>query len=317
MRQPRQLIVAVIAMMALMVGGCAGSGAEPGAAGGAPNGTEGTTRVVQHAMGSTEITGTPQRVVVLDTGELDSVIALGVTPVGAVRADATSGLQSYLVDRVRQVEMVGAINEPNLEAIAVLQPDLILSNKVRHEDIYDQLSGIAPTVFAESVGVAWKENFLLAGEALGKRAEAERILADYEQQAQQVGQQFGDPSAVQVSMVRFMPGSIRLYGQGSFIGTILDDAGFSRPEPQQVDKTFVEISREQLSLADGDLLFYAAYGSTGKTEQGQLTAGPLWQKLGAVSESRAHQVSDDLWYLGIGPIAADLVLNDLRGYATQ
>jgi iron complex transport system substrate-binding protein len=43
-------------------------------------------------MGSTEITGNPKRVVVLDTGELDSVLALGVTPVGAVRADATTGL---------------------------------------------------------------------------------------------------------------------------------------------------------------------------------------------------------------------------------
>lgn len=148
-------------------------------------------------MGSTEITGQPKRVVGLDTGELDSVLALGVTPVGAVRADATSGLRSYLADRAHDVQLVGTINEPDLEAIAALQPDLILSNKVRHEDVYDRLSGIAPTVFAEKVGVAWKENFLLAGDALGKRGEAERILAEYEQKATQVDKTFVEVSPEQ------------------------------------------------------------------------------------------------------------------------
>ncbi len=310
MRRPRRLIVVVFALAALVVSGCGGSGADPGSAD--AGGADAASRVVRHAMGSTEITGEPTRVVVLDTGELDSVLALGITPVGAVRADATTGLQSYLADRAQNVKMVGTINDPNLEEIAALQPDLILSNKVRHERLYDKLSAIAPTVFAEKVGVSWKDNFLLAGEALGKPAEAERVLADYKQKAEQVGQQFGDPSTLAVSMLRFTPTNIRLYGEGSFIGTILSDVGFARPQPQQVDKTFVEISREQLSLADGDVLFYSSYG---ETEQAQLTAGPLWQRLGAVSSGRAHEVPDDLWYLGIGPIAADLVLDDMKGFA--
>ena len=311
MRRRRRLIVVVFALAALVVSGCGGSGADPGASG--AGGSDAASRTVQHAMGSTEITGKPERVVVLDTGELDSVLALGVTPVGAVRADATTGLQSYLGERTQNVKMVGTINDPNLEEIAALQPDLILSNKVRHERLYDKLSDIAPTVFAEKVGVAWKDNFLLAGEALDKREQAERLLADYTQKAQQVGQQFGDPSRLEVSMLRFTPTNIRLYGEGSFIGTILRDAGFARPQPQQVDKTFVEISPEQISLADGDVLFYSSYGETGKN---QITAGLLWQRLGAVSSGRAHEVPDDLWYLGIGPIAADLVLADMKGFAT-
>jgi iron complex transport system substrate-binding protein len=311
MRQSRQLTVVVFALVALLASGCGGSGADPGAVG--AGGSNAASRTVQHAMGSTEITGTPERVVVLDTGELDSVLALGVTPVGAVRADAITGLQPYLAERTQGVTMVGTVRAPNLEEIAALQPDLILSNKLRHEQLYDEFSKIAPTVFAETVGVAWKENFLLVGEALGKRDEAERILADYKQKAEQVGQQFGDPSTLEVSMLRFTPTNIRLYGEGSFIGTILRDAGFARPQSQQVDKTVVEISPEQLSLADGDVLFYSSYG---ETQQDQLTAGPLWQRLGAVSRGRAHEVPDDVWYLGIGPIAADLVLDDMKGFAT-
>ncbi len=306
----RRLVVMMFALVTLLAAACGGGGgAEP-----ADTSTAGT-RVVEHAMGSTEIVGTPERVVVLDTGELDSVLALGITPVGAVGADATSGLLSYLQDRTENVEIVGTIPSPNLEAIAALQPDLILSSKLRHEDIYGQLTGIAPTVFAETVGVAWKENFLLAGEALGKRADAERILDEYQQQAQRTGQAFGDPSQLEVSMVRFMPDGIRLYGKGSFIGTILSDAGFARPAPQQVNETFVEISREQLGLAEGDLVFYAGFGSDGAEQLAALTAGPLWQQSDAVQEGRAHAVPDDLWYLGIGPIAAGQVLDQLATYA--
>jgi iron complex transport system substrate-binding protein len=241
-----------------------------------------------------------------------------VTPVGAVTADATGTFQSYLGERTEGIEVVGTINEPSLERIAALQPDLILSNKVRHEDIYQQLSAIAPTVFAERVGVAWRENFRLAGEALGKAGEADRILAEYRAKAGETGAHFGGPSQVSVSMVRFVGDQIRLYGPNSFIGTVLADAGFARPQVvEQVDKTFLEVSREQIGQADGDLLFYGAYGPEGADDQTSVTAGPLWQGIPAVAQGRAHEISDDLWYLGIGPLAANLVLDDLAGYAPQ
>ena len=89
-------------------------------------------RTVEHAMGATDIPARPERVVVLDTGELDSVLSLGVTPVGAVTTAVSQAFLSYLAEGAADVEVVGTIAEPNLEAIAALQPDLILSNKVRH-----------------------------------------------------------------------------------------------------------------------------------------------------------------------------------------
>lgn len=303
-----QFCAVVLSVVALAASACGGAAPAPAPEAEAP-------RTVAHAMGSTEISGTPERVVVLDTGELDSVLALGVTPVGAVTATQGAPLQGYLGDRTRDVQIVGTIAEPNLEAIAALQPDLILSNKVRHADIYPLLAGIAPTVFAEKVGVAWKENFLLAGEALGKAPEAKQLLDDHLAKAKETGGVFGDPAATTVSMVRFLPGKIRLYGEGSFIGTVLADAGFARPAVQQVDETFVEVSAEQIGQAEGDLVFYAGFGPEGAAGLAAVTAGPLWRSLPAVTQGRAHEVSDDLWYLGIGPIAAGMILDELRGYA--
>ncbi|WP_448615116.1 ABC transporter substrate-binding protein [Modestobacter sp. URMC 112] len=279
------------------------------------------SRTVVHALGETVVEGTPERVVVLDTGELDAVLALGVTPVGSVRTDASDTLPAYITDAgvdPADIADVGTIAEPDLEAIAALDPDLILTNRVRHEDITDQLSAIAPTVYAEAIGETWQENLLLDAEALGLTAEAEKLLTAYEQRAAEVGALFGDPADTEVSIVRFLDGSAaRLYGEGSFIGAVLADVGFSRPELQRTDETFVEVSLEEISRADADLVFYSSYGEEGGAVVDQVTTGRLWQGMPSVQQGRASEVSDDRWFLAIGPLGAGLVLDDLEQIAAS
>jgi iron complex transport system substrate-binding protein len=299
----------------LVLAGCGGTEPEAGAA---P--AEGT-RTVEHAMGEASIPGTPERVVVLDTGELDATLALGVTPVGAVRtavSDELPGFVSAAGADPADIAHVGTIAEPDLEAIAALEPDLVLSNAVRHADIHDQLAGIAPTVFAEAVGESWQENLLLVGEALGRAQQAQTLLDEYTARAEEVGALYGDPAATEVSVARFLDGTlVRLYGEGSFIGSVLADVGFARPEVQRTAETFVEVSPEQVTQADGDLLFHGAYGQEGATAAAQVTAGPLWQSIPAVAQGRAVAVDDDRWFLGLGPLGAGLVLDDLERHAGQ
>jgi iron complex transport system substrate-binding protein len=268
-------------------------------------------RTVEHAMGSTEIPEQPERVVVLDTGELDTALALGVTPVGAVTTDVATGFLSYLQDAAADVEQVGTIGEPNLEAIAALEPDLILSNKVRHEDLYEQLSQIAPTVFADFVGVTWKENLVLAAEALGLEEKAETALDEYEQDAAALGEELGDIGTV--SAMRFVQGAIRVYRPESFIGTVLADIGLEQAELPEGDvATFAELSPEQLTLADADVVLYSSYGDPGDSGEQAVVAGPLWPRLTAVQQGRAYAVEDDIFYTGIGLTAAGLQLEELR-----
>jgi iron complex transport system substrate-binding protein len=271
-------------------------------------------RTIEHAMGETEILAPPERVVVLDTGELDSAIALGVTPVGAVRAPVEDGFLQYLSEDTADTELVGTIAEVNLEAVAALRPDLILSSKTRHEDIYDELSGIAPTVFTEAVGVVWKDNLLVHAEALGLEDDADQMLADYEARAQDLGDALRDERGElpTISMVRFLPDETRLYQKASFIGTILDDVGLPRPPSQDVDDFAATISAEQLEMADADIVFTTHYGPAEDTTKTDLTTNPLWDQLSAVQAGDLYEVPDDHWMLGIGIGAADLVLDDLE-----
>ncbi|WP_236835959.1 ABC transporter substrate-binding protein [Blastococcus sp. KM273129] len=309
MRLSRATALAVAA--ALTLAAC-GGGDEPddGASGGTVTGDAAFPRTVEHAMGATEIPAEPERVVVLDTGELDSALSLGVTPVGAVTTDVSETFLSYLAEDAEGVEVVGTIAEPNLEEIAALEPDLILSNSVRHEDIYDQLSQIAPTVFAADVGDTWKENLLLDAEALGREEEAAELIADYEEQAAQLGQEIG--TGTTISPIRFVGGTIRAYQPDSFIGTVLGDIGLEQVELPAGRPTFAELSPEEISQADADVILYSSYGPVADSGEASVVAGPLWPMLTAVQDGRAFQVEDDVFYTGIGLRAATLQLERLR-----
>ncbi|UCR90568.1 iron-siderophore ABC transporter substrate-binding protein [Mycetocola spongiae] len=269
-------------------------------------------RVVTHANGETSIPKKPTRVVVLDTGELDDVLALGLTPVGIPSTEGANAIPSYLEDRVKDAKPIGTIQELNTEAIAALHPDLILGSQLRADKLYPQLSEIAPTVFSIRPGYPWKENLRLVGAALGEEDAAVTLLNEYQDKADALRADIkGDPK---ISLLRFMPQKTRLYANSSLLGVILKDTGLARPENQNVDDLAVEISSETLAEADSDWIFYTSYGTPEATGETAALNGPVWPTLGAVKAGHVQRVNDDVWFLGLGPIGAGLVLDDLRTY---
>ncbi|MEV0218161.1 iron-siderophore ABC transporter substrate-binding protein [Streptomyces sp. NPDC050704] len=273
-------------------------------------------RTIKHARGETVLKAEPKRVVVLDVGELDNVVSLGVKPVGWAPTEGSSGIPSYLKKDAGSPKDVGTINALNLEAIAGLKPDLILGSELRAAKLYPQLSKIAPTVFSIRPGFTWKENYLLNAAALDKTAEAKTELAAYETKAKALGTELRADKPT-VTMLRYMPGMIRLYAKASFIGTILDDSGIPRPKNQQINDLAAEISPEKIDDADADWIFTGVYGDAKKTERASAEDNPLWKKLGAVQDGQAKDVPDETWYLGLGVTAADQVLDDLKGYLVK
>ncbi|MFG2109042.1 ABC transporter substrate-binding protein [Micromonospora chersina] len=310
----RRLAAALTAALALGVGLTACGESDP------VSGTAaGETREITHAMGTTKVPAEPKRVVVLDTDKIDTALSLGVTPVGAATAGEAKSWPTYFgADKLAGIKEVGVLTEPDLEAINALKPDLILGSKFRQEKFYDELSAIAPTVFTEKVGITWKENFLLDGKALGEEQQAKDLLAAYEKRAKDFGAKLGDASSRKVSIVRFIPGNIRVYGPDSFSGIVLGDTGLGRPERQLLegkeDKRFDLVSPERVNEVDGDVVFVTAYGEKAAAEQAKVTAGSLWQGLSAVKAGKAHVVSDEVWMTGIGVGAANKIVDDLEKY---
>ncbi|MDX3231447.1 iron-siderophore ABC transporter substrate-binding protein [Streptomyces sp. ME19-01-6] len=269
-------------------------------------------RTITHAMGKTELKAQPKRVVVLDVGELDNVVSLGIKPVGLAPTEGSPELPSYLKKEAGSPKNVGTINNLNLEAIAGLKPDLILGSQLRAADKYDELSKIAPTVFSIRPGFTWKQNFLLNAAALDKTAEAKAELTDYDKKVKALDTKLGAKKPT-VSMVRFMPdGVIRLYANASFIGTILKDAHIPRPKNQDVEDLATEISAENIDKADADYIFTGVYGDPKATDRSKAQGNPLWKNLKAVKAGHASDVPDETWYLGLGVMAANEVVADLE-----
>jgi iron complex transport system substrate-binding protein len=304
----RTIGILIAAVMALASGACGG---DDGASS-APEPKAGQARNVAHAMGTARITGSPERVVVLDTGELDSAVALGVKPVGAVEPIAGAGFPAYVTGAMKEVKIVGTIEQPNLEAISALKPDLILSNKIRHAAIYDQLSRIAPTVFTEEVGVVWKKNFALHAKALGKTDKADALQTEYQTDARTLGEALGDKrSSTAVSVVRSVGDEVRIYEKANFLGTILEDIGLPRPKAQNDEKFMTTATGERIPDLDGDVMFLSRFGDDHRLLN-RLQQNRLWSRLGVVRAKRVYEVPDDLWFLGIGNLAAGKILDGLR-----
>ena len=266
-------------------------------------------RVITHANGTTRIPAAPTRVVVLDSGELDAVLSLGVTPVAIASPNST--VPSYLADKVVGVPIIGDNNSVNLEAVAAAKPDLILGSKLRVDQLYPKLSAIAPTVFSIRPGFPWTEDFLLIGAALGKETAAVDVLNTYQKRASEVRAAVPG-NAPTISLVRFMPGKIRLYGNLSMIGVVLKDVGLPRPQEQDFAELAKEVSTERLDAANGDWIFYSSYGPPAQTAQDSVINGQLWKGLSGVAAGHVRQVDDEVWFLGLGPTGAMHVLDDLQ-----
>ncbi|QFS99245.1 putative siderophore-binding lipoprotein YfiY precursor [Labrenzia sp. THAF191b] len=273
-------------------------------------------RDVTDSMGNVTVPDAPKRIVVLTNEGTEALLALGVTPVGAANSWNGDPWWDHISDAMDGAEPVGKESAVNLELIAALEPDLILANKQRHEEIYPQLTAIAPTVMSKELRGDWKINFRLYAEALGKEQEADAAIADYDASVADLREKLGDHLNEEVSVIRFVPGQIRIYQLDSFSGVLLKDIGFHRPANQNVEEFAIRTGKESIPDMDGDRIFYFTYDTgdgKGTSLEEEVLADPLWQSLSAVKAGKVHQVSDAIWNTAGGILAAKLMLHDIAG----
>ncbi|GAB3766160.1 ABC transporter substrate-binding protein [Microlunatus parietis] len=309
---------ALLAIMLVLASACQSTTTEAPAGPPAAASDAGFPRTIKHAMGETEIPSRPLRVVALDQTFVDAVLTLDTELIGYTTYRAIEGgeLPDYLepvLDQAGQAVPVGSLEEPNLEEIAKLEPDLILSAKVRHEKLYEQLSAIAPTVFSETTGALWKDNLRLTATTLGQEQLAEQRLADYDRRTKAIGAAIKEKQGAmpEISIVRFAgEPTIRLYVENSYSGLVLSDVGFVRPQDQPTtqDSIVVDVSPENIPDLDAEHIFVATWDDpTAREAQGKIIANPLWDRL----KGTKHEVSDLIWMSSVGLQGAHAMLDDV------
>ncbi|CAM3542346.1 iron-siderophore ABC transporter substrate-binding protein [Brevibacillus invocatus] len=329
-----QLASAIGLSLMLLVTGCGGasqssSSSQPAAtpatsapaaeASAAPE-TKSEARTIKHAMGETPITGTPTRVVILTNEGTEALLSLGIKPVGAVKSWQGEPWYEHIKDQMQDVTVLGEETQPNLELIASLKPDLILGNKVRQEKVYSQLSAIAPTVFSEELSGNWKTNFKLYAEAVNKQAEGDALLADFDKRVEEAKTKLGEKTKTQVSLVRFLNGKVRVYMKDTFAGVLFNQLGFARPAAQDKDEFMQVIAKEQMAVADGDVLFYWVSDYDDKDAakyKDEWINDPLWKNLNAAKTNQVFQVNEVIWNTSGGILAANMLVDEIVNHFSK
>ncbi|MEK8127828.1 iron-siderophore ABC transporter substrate-binding protein [Paenibacillus filicis] len=316
-RTSRAWSLVLMSTLLLVAAGC-GSAGQPQAPASTEVSKNEAPRVIKHAMGETTLTGTPKRVVILTNEGTEALLTLGVKPVGAVKSWFGEPWYPHIKEEMKDVVIVGDEGQPNIEVIAGLKPDLIIGTKVRQEKVYEQLKQIAPTVFSADLAAAWKDNFKLYAEALNKTAEGEKAMAAFDKRMDEIKAKLGSKLSTKVSIVRFSPTQVRIYLRTSFSGQLLGQLGMARPAPQDRDGFIEMLTKEKIPSMDGDIMFYFASDSPGKTDTTKVVEewmnDPLFKNLNVSKTNKVFKVDEAIWNSAGGYKAANLVLDEFQKY---
>ncbi|PJG57857.1 iron-siderophore ABC transporter substrate-binding protein [Aeromonas cavernicola] len=278
-------------------------------------------RQVTDAFGNTvQVPAKPQRVVVLSEIDLDNALTLGVTPVGALNGRGQPSLPRYLLDKVgNDIEVIGDLDSPNLEALIALAPDLILIGQTRPE-LLALLGEIAPTVVTGKWGEPWQDIFRRTAHSLNRDQEGAAFLQHYTERLTQARSTLAKQQGQSISIVRWNPKGPSFMYPGTFASSVVESMGLVRPAQQQGKDAphSPPLSLESLNLLDADWLVIGTLSATGDAVDAmkQAEQTPAFQQLGVIKTKRFGVVDGSLWTSSGGPQAALKVIDDVEQLLT-
>lgn len=252
---------------------------------------------VEHALGVTEVAAEPERVVSVGYTEHDTLLALGITPVGVTDwyGEQPYATWPWAQDELgdAQPEVLSLADGFQYERIADLDPDLIVgTNAGLDPETYALLSDIAPTI-AHPTGAPlwfspWDDQSRLIARAVGREAEMDEVIADIDERFAEATADHPEFAGTSVVFLQnaFYDGEAIAYQEG--LSThFLTDLGFAIPE--ELDAYATEdgqayIPLEQLGTLDAaDVLLW---GTESPDDRTALESQPLYLALEEVEEGR-------------------------------
>ncbi len=261
---------------------------------------------IKHETGVLELKQPAKRIIALEYSFLDTLIALGVKPVGATIGTQAGdrGAPPYLKPMLDGITETGSRAAPNLEVMLSLQPEVILADAFIHKTLEPRLKAIAPTVMFNSRRGSYDDlttQTLEIGRLVGREGTAKTLIAE---QARLVdkARAFAKKNAPSFVAAVATPNSVTLHSTESFIGSLLERLGRKNAVKPQGANTQFEVSLEGLvALNPSVLVLFTAADEQPITLE--WAKNPVWQKLEAVKRDRVYTFDRDLWTRSRGPIA--------------
>ncbi|MFE6994352.1 iron-siderophore ABC transporter substrate-binding protein [Microbacterium sp. NPDC057659] len=270
---------------------------------------------IEHVYGKTVVETAPKSVATVGWGSFDAAIALGTIPVAiptSAFGDADGdGYLEWTHDAITaaNADLPPLHDETDgipYEEIDATAPDLILgTNSGLTKQEFDTLSKIAPTVAYPGAawGTSWRDSTTMVGTALGKSAEAEKLIADTEKSLSTEMAKY--PAAEgKTGMVMWVDakdlGKVQYYTPQDTRVQYLNDLGFATPQSIKDlaadEKGFVAtISAEEADKLDADVAVIYVQGGDLSTLQND----PLLSRIPAVKSGAVAQIDDEALLMAI------------------
>ncbi|MRH91590.1 ABC transporter substrate-binding protein [Nocardia sp. SYP-A9097] len=171
---------ALAGALVLILAACGGKPAEPlDHNGSAP---EYTPVTITHAHGATILTAIPKRIVALGNQWLDTVQALGITPIAYIDPLTAAGSapppwEPATLESAKPLDTTTALPAQ----LAPLHPDLILADPfLADATTYTDLTKVAPTIpgLAKAAATPWPDLLRALGRAVHHEPAAEKLITD-------------------------------------------------------------------------------------------------------------------------------------------
>lgn len=313
---------AVLGIAALALTGCGTT--QPAAS----DGASGDTITVTDSRGQEiELNGPATRVVGTEWNVLENLASLGVQPVGAADVE---GYATWVTAAKLDADVtdIGTRGEPSIDAVAALNPDLVVATTDLPETAIAQLEEFVPVLVVKSADGTrpieqMTENLELIAQATGTEDVAAGILADFETTLAD-GAAAIEKAGLTGTGLAFVDGwltsgqvSIRPYTGTSLIGAVNTELGLSNPWTIEGDAAYGLASTDVEGLtALGDVQFAYIHTDTAPDPFTEGLAGnAIWQSLPFVQNGEVHRLDNGIWMFG-GPASMSQYVDSLVGALT-
>jgi iron complex transport system substrate-binding protein len=268
---------------------------------------------LKNTFGETTITKKPERIVTLGWNAQDVVYALGETPVGMPKVtygQTADGVTAWDADKFdkSKTTLLDTGDKYPFEKIAALRPDVILAPYEGFDAAtYKTLSDIAPTVAYPGAPwqTTWQDQTLLVGEALGKKADAEKLITGIQDKIKQVAAEHPEFKGKTITVGSFGPENY-VYMPGDPRVQILNEMGFKNaPGVEALEKTNTKkefsltVSKEKVADIDADVLI--AYVDGIGTQK--FLSDPVYSSLKAVKSGGVYAMQDQQVISGMSAVS--------------
>ncbi|HGI2445609.1 TPA: siderophore ABC transporter substrate-binding protein [Streptococcus agalactiae] len=274
----------------------------------------------------------PKKVVVFDMGALDTITALGAekSVIGIPKAkNALSLLPNNIksVYKAKRYQDVGSLFEPNFEAIARMQPDVVfLGARMASVDNIEKLKEAAPKAALVYAGVDSKKVFdkgvaervTMLGKIFDQNKKAKTFNKDIAQavlKLQKTIEKKGKPTAL---FVMANSGELLTQSPSGRFGWIFSVGGFKAVnENEKLSSHGTPVSYEYIAEKNPNYLFVLDRGATigqGASSK-ELFNNDVIKATDAVKNKRVHEVDGKDRYINSGGSRVTLrMIKDVQNF---